>query len=307
MSETVTIPTLRERVRPELWLRFGVAGVLGTAAILKTIELSTSPVVQEGWLHSRELGMVAVNIELLMVCLLVSGFFPKLSWLGATAMFSVFSIVSGYLFLAGAESCNCFGRVSVPPLYTVLLDLTIVGLLLLFRPIGWNELRKEFFGLKKGVPFIAAFWLCLALPATYAMLSVQKNKIAELGTEFIGVDGRKTILLEPEKWVGKELPLFSRIVQPESPEILKQGEWKVVLAHSGCSKCVHLIGDLESASVENTAAIIVPSHAAETLPQTTLPLFQLDNKNDWFASTPYLLKLRSGICVEICSSDGGTP
>ena len=88
MSEAVTIPTLRERFRPELWLRFGVAGVLGTAAVLKTIELSTSPIVQEGWLHSRELGMVAVNIELLMVCLLVSGVLPKLTWLGATVMFS---------------------------------------------------------------------------------------------------------------------------------------------------------------------------------------------------------------------------
>jgi hypothetical protein len=40
------------------------------------------------------------------------------------------------------------------------------------------------------------------------MFWVQKNNIAELGTEFVRADGKKTILLEPKKWVGKKFPLL---------------------------------------------------------------------------------------------------
>jgi hypothetical protein len=40
------------------------------------------------------------------------------------------------------------------------------------------------------------------------MISVEKNNLVELGTEFIGADGRKTILLQPDKWVGKPFPLL---------------------------------------------------------------------------------------------------
>jgi hypothetical protein len=299
MSETVTIPTLSERIRPELWLRFGVAAVLGTAAVLKTIELSTSPVVQEGWLHSRELGMIAVNTELLMVCLLVSGVLPKLTWLGATAMFSVFSVVSGYLFLTGAESCNCFGRASVPPLYTTVFDLTVVGLLLLFRPKGWCEFRKEFFGLKKSAPFIAVFWLCLALPATYAIVSVQKNEVAELGTEFIGADGRKTILLEPEKWVGKEFPLFLRFADPRGSEILKQGEWNILLTQPGCPKCQEMRAEIEAKKITRTAVVVISSQLDEKAPAVSIPTFCLDNRNTWFATTPSVISISDGSCTKI--------
>ena len=230
---------------------------------MKTIELSMSPVVQEGWLHSRELGMVAVNIELLMVCLLVSGVLPKLTWLGATAMFSVFSVVSGYLFLIGAESCNCFGRASVPPLYTVLFDLTVVGLLLLFRSKGWGELRNEFFGLKKSVPIVAVLGLCLALPATYAMLSVKKIDLAELGTEFIGADGKKTVILDAEKWIGMDFPLMEHI---DVKKELGQGIWLVLLHTHTCSACRECVLQYSGLALELSRQEGTPKIAMLELP-----------------------------------------
>ena len=305
MSETVTTPTLRERIRPELWLRFGVAVVLGTAATLKTIEFSTSPVVKEGWLHSRELGIFAVNTELLMACLLIGGVLPKLTWLGTTAMFAVFSVVSGYLFLTGAESCNCFGRVLVPPLYTMLLDLTVVGLLLLLWPTGWSELRNEFFGLKKNVPFIVTFWLCLALPATYAMLSVQKNEVAELGTEFIGAGGRKTVLLEPEKWVGKELPLLPYIVSDQRKEEaqpinrrLKVDKWNIVLVRENCTDCAEFLKRLEP-DERSSLVVSVVTDGNGVSDEIDIPGIKTFLKCDssWIVPTPYFIHTVEGICT----------
>ena len=294
MSEAVTISTLIARIRPDLWLRLGIAAVLGTAAVLKTIELSTSPVVQEGWLHSRVLGTLAVNVELLVVCLLASGVLPKLTWLGTTAMFVVFSVVSGYLFLTGAESCNCFGRVLVSPVYTMVFDLAVVGSLsfsMLFWPIGWNELRNEFFGLIKRIPHVAVIWLCLALPATYTILSVQKNELAELGTEFIGVDGRKTILLEPEKWVGKKFPLLPYIEPPEVREKLKTGEWVLTLYHNGCSECQEVINLLNNVHFGNFVFIDIFPYANE---KGQIQAGWLKKGLVWFAKVPTVVHIIDG-------------
>jgi hypothetical protein len=37
------------------------------------------------------------------------------------------------------------------------------------------------------------------------------------------------IMLEPEKWIGKEFPLISRFTEPEGSEVLQQGTWHVLL------------------------------------------------------------------------------
>ena len=171
----------------------------------------------------------------------------------------------------------------------MIFDLTVVGLFLLFRPAGWSKLRNEFFGLKKSVPFIAAFWLCLALPATCAMLSIQKNEVAELGTEFIGADGRKTILLEPEKWVGKDFPLSPFIEPTEVRERLKTGEWTVVLYHHDCPKCRETIEQCELAGQNNVVVVEVPPYGIR---HTDFSLYaRLTDNLDWFVSSPVVIML----------------
>jgi hypothetical protein len=105
------------------------------------------------------------------------------------------------------------------------------------------------------IGIVAVAWLVFAVPATWAMMSVEKNDLAELGTEFIGADGRKTILLEPDKWVGKEFPLLPYIEPPEVGEKLKIGEWTVVLYHHDCPKCKEVINDLMEKKTENLVCV----------------------------------------------------
>jgi hypothetical protein len=126
---------------------------------------------------------------------------------------------------------------------------------------------QEFAGLKFGKRFFAVvgIWLIVALPITYAMFSVQKNEIAELGTEFIGADGKKTVLLEPEKWIGKEFPLLSFIEPTEEQDKLKNGEWTIVLYHHDCPKCQEVINEFIEKKTENLACVEVPPYAEKVI------------------------------------------
>jgi hypothetical protein len=149
------------------------------------------------------------------------------------------------------------------------LDLVIVGLLAIFRPGGivfhWNTFLGELTGLKLNKRFFAAVgvWLIVALPITYAMLSVQKIGMTELGTEFTGIDGKKTILIDPEKWIGKEFPLLPYIEPVEVREKLKTGQWTVVLYDHDCPKCKKVIDELIEKKTKNLVCVEVPPYGKE--------------------------------------------
>ena len=65
----------------------------------------------------------------------------KLLWIAAMGLFGIFAIVASSKAAAGSRSCGCFGRVEVPPQYTLAIDLWVlgwlgVGLFLAGRPSG---------------------------------------------------------------------------------------------------------------------------------------------------------------------------
>ena len=74
-------------------------------------------------------------------------------------------------------------------------------------------------------------WLSLGIPAAFAMSSYTDTTLSDAG-EIIG-DG-KTVVLEPEKWIGKRFPLLDYI---DIGDKLKEGSWVVVLYHHDCPKC----------------------------------------------------------------------
>jgi uncharacterized membrane protein YphA (DoxX/SURF4 family) len=115
-------------------LRIFLAAVLLTAAVLKTYELATGPVVGDGFLDSRWLLIVAVAFEISFGIWLLAGFSPRQTWAAALLCFVVFACVSLYKALSGHASCGCFGPVQVNPWYTTVFDATVVLLLLYFRP-----------------------------------------------------------------------------------------------------------------------------------------------------------------------------
>ncbi|MDR2346341.1 MAG: hypothetical protein LBE18_09770 [Planctomycetaceae bacterium] len=130
-------------------LRFIIAIILIIAAGLKTYQLATAPIpppVQGSIftpllviLSKRWLLMIIVELEILFALILFSGILRQLTWFISLLCFTSFSIISIIKGLSGESSCGCFGVVAVNPWITVLMDLIIVILLIVFsEPIKIN-------------------------------------------------------------------------------------------------------------------------------------------------------------------------
>ena len=296
-------------IRPRLGfsgLRYGIALILLVAASLKAYQISMAPlppIVQGSvftslleLLNGRNFLMVVVVCELLWALVLIADFCRPLAWLASLIGFSVFTLVSLIKGIAGEADCGCWGNFTVNPFATMVFDLVFVALLLVCRErVVWTFPVVD----RKKLTAVVVAWLVLAGPALFFMLSLKQQPHATLGTEFTGADGKKTILLEPETWIGKEFPLFSRFVEPEGAEVLKQGTWDVLLIHTDCPKCLQMMADLEARRVEKISIVVVPSGSNEKVYNTSFSMFCLDNRNDWFVTTPCVVRISEGICVEV--------
>ena len=198
--------------------RFVVAGILFLATGLKAYQLATAPlppVVQGSvftplleLLNDRYFLMATVVGEILFALILITGIWLQYTWLLSLLGFSVFTLVSMMKGWGGESSCGCFGTVTVNPWLTATFDAAIVGLLIMFRErFDWTVPALD----RKKVLAVLIAWLVLAGLAFLGMFSL-KQRHATLGTEFTRHGGRKMILLEPEKWIGKEFPLVSRFI-----------------------------------------------------------------------------------------------
>jgi len=286
-------------------LRFVVAAVLLLAAGLKAYQLATAPlppVVQGSiftplleLLNGRYLLMAAVVGEILFALVLIAGIQRQWMWLLSLLGFTAFTLISLMRALSGESSCGCFGTITVNPWITTGFDFVIVVLLAIFRERDdWTFSLPPY---RKKLVTVLIVWLVLAGPALFAMLSLKQQSHATLGTEFTGPSGKKMILLEPESWIGQELPLISRFVQPNDSEILKHGTWNVLLAQSDCPKCQEMKAELEARNAKGVAIVMIPSHANEKVLDTHFLVFMLDNQNDWFVTTPCVVKLVDGVCI----------
>jgi hypothetical protein len=200
--------------------------------------------------------------------------------------------------LSGENSCGCFGVVTVNPWITVLIDLIIVVLLVVFRePIKINF--KFSSPVRKKLMLVLLAWLLLAIPVLVVMNSLKQHSHPTLGIEFTGPGGKRMIQLEPENWIGKEFPLPSRFKYVDNHEMFMQGIWTIILIHTECTKCIQLISDIEKQNNENIAIIEIPSDTASVSIKTIFPYFKLDENNGWYITTPFIIKLSDGICVSV--------
>ncbi|MDR0705427.1 MAG: hypothetical protein LBF88_10635 [Planctomycetaceae bacterium] len=288
-------------------LRFVIAAILFFAAGLKTHQLATVPLPppMQGsiftplleFLNQRNLLIIVTELEILFALILCFGIWRRWTWLVSLLCFSAFSLVSAMKGFSGEGSCGCFGVVTVNPWITTTIDVIFVILLIIFREhsnFSFNFSVNE----KRKLIFVLIFWFVLVIPSLFVMLSLKQVHVS-LGTEMTTANGRKKIALEPEKWIGKNFPLISRFEPHTNNEILKQGTWTVILIHADCPKCRKLISKMEKQTTINVAIIDVPSRTPAVLPKTLLPIFKLDENNDWFVSTPCILELSNGICISV--------
>ncbi len=316
----------RARVRASLGydiLRILLAAVLLTAAVLKTYELATGPVLGNGLLDSRWLLMAVVEFELFFGIWLLSGFYPRQTWAAAILCFGIFACVSLYKALAGHASCGCFGPVPINPWYTTAFDAAIVLLLLYWRPRGLSRLSlavilkgtdgapceawsrwsaKDLRGTANAsVPLrslskVFAIWLLLALPAGYSMATYTDATLSEVG-EIVG-DGN-VVVLQLEKWIGRRFPLLDYI---DIGDQIVQGNWMVVFYHQDCPKCQDALINLDHVAkrygIFHVALIGIPPYrnsVANQAKESVLVLHsQLSKTREWFIQTPFFLLLDNG-------------
>ena len=284
-------------------VRIVAAIVLLTAAALKCHQLATEPTIGTGLLESRWFLMATVEAELFASIWLLADIWAKPTWAAVLALFGLFMCVSLYKAISGHATCGCFGRVPVNPWYTRILDVAIVLSLLCWRPKerGLSQFLSDenrTVPLARGLAVLLA-WLAVGLPAAYAMGSYADARLSDAG-EILG-DG-SLVVLEPEDWGGRQLPLLPFI---DIGERLSRGRWLAVLYRHDCPRCQEAIrqvmdqGQGGADGAPTLALIEVPPYAvpARPLGSGSVVRGRLSEAQDWFLQTPCFLSLRDGRVV----------
>ncbi|MEN8251873.1 MAG: hypothetical protein ABFS32_23330, partial [Bacteroidota bacterium] len=114
-------------------------------------------------------------------------------------------------------------------------------------------------------------------------------------------------VLEPETWIGKELPILEHI---DIGEQLKTGNWLVMLYHHDCLGCTEAIPkieqmarDLESSEgLLQFALIEVPPYgppdAGPVSANTLCDVGRLNLSKEWFVTTPALSLIQKSYVLQ---------
>jgi len=278
-----------------------LGALLIIAGALKGWQLLTEPVANNSIWTWRPFMVLHVDFELALGIWLLSGLFKKAAWLAVLICFSLFSFITLYKGLSGAESCGCFGTVDVNPWLTLFaIDTPSVIGLLIFRPVlilkrkadSIRILFQEFF---TPLPSVSRFAIttCLALlilGVTTPILAF--NKPAKITSSYE--------VLEPETWVGKELPILDHI---DIAKQLRKSNWLVLLYHHDCPDCAAAIPKYEQmaryfAGNEDflrIALIEVPTYGQGQVSRNSPCVSgRLADIKEWFVTTPAVALLTDG-------------
>jgi hypothetical protein len=140
-------------------------------------------------------------------------------------------------------------------------------------------------------------WLLASVGLGAAMATYEPMRLGDVG-ELLG-DGR-TVVLTPERWVGKRFPLLDYI---DIGERLAEGEWTVLLYHHDCPRCQEVIAHYAELANRwptdrngrRIAFVEVPPYAG-SLPRMVhrSAVGHLEDKQKWFVTTPLEVVLSGG-------------
>ena len=273
--------------------------LLLTTAMLKGWQLLVEPSISSSIWSYRPFQILAVELELAIGIWLLSGFFKKAAWLITLLCFSFFSLVTTYKAITGAESCGCFGFVSVNPWVTLFaIDLPALAALVIFKPKGEKFLAPlpSFFRFAG----IASFGV-LILVTTLAVLAF--NEPAKITSSYE--------VLGPEMWIGQPLPVLKDI---DIGEKLAKGKWLLIFYRHDCQACKEEIQKYEQSASE-LARIPTGPHVAfvEISPyagpsenflssKTLYTVGKLSDTKDWFIQTPQIVTIEDGRVIKASRS-----
>lgn len=291
-----------------------VAATLGLtllfASILKMSSRSLPINLDDGFFNNWWVLAIAALIELIAGAILLSGLWPKPSWLLGLLLFAVFGCVALYKTFNNSASCGCFGDVHVPPQYMAAFDLCAVVALLFTRRgalLMAKRMRYEESARRAKLAFLIMSLSTGIVVTIYAMSFTRDASIDESG--FISSSG--TVVLDPANWVGRRFALSNHI---DIGKQLDSGQWLLVLYRSDCSHCREVvpryaarardsehIGTLQIAFIEMSSST---EHGEELVhPDSRVHLGRLSSDHNWFAQTPVTLVLKNGSVLHAIEGD----
>jgi hypothetical protein len=303
-------------------MRWIVGLLLVSAAILKATQLIVEPTVAVA--TGRLLPPLQVGVELAVGLFAMSGWYwRQLRWI-ALLLFIAFAGYSFHLATSGATSCGCFGPLRVHPWWTFALDIAVVlGLSIAILRSGWVRRggdRAAHESSAGGAPAKsltslqqseedrwwggelgrrAAHRRIVVAAATAVSIITTALLVRYVNQQTAAAEGMLTmagrlIVLEPEDWVGKALPI-AKFVDLD----LSQGEWTVLLHRDDCPDCHEAVPKYEqlASSGVRVALVEVPPFGEFHPASGACHYCRLSDEREWFVQTPVEIKLRDGIVI----------
>ncbi len=293
------------RVLVPLWL---LAGALTKLVDLSPTSLPTVLVKLMG-ASGVDLGFVLrLSIAVELAAVAVIWLLPALARPVATVMLGFFFVILlGDLFL-GASSCGCFGKVTVPPVVTLIIDGgLLLGVVLLGR-------RSRSLSCKATQPtwqVVAAAMACLVAMAvafgrpmpTAAAPSSDGAQPTASASSTVPLPAQNYYLPDYSTWIGKawaDLDISHWV--EGAPADLQQGQQFIVFYRKDCEHCHELLELFFSGTLSSpTTVVAVPDKAGfptaglQPMPCTECREAELPAGIDWLLQTPVVVRLTDGV------------
>jgi len=279
--------------------RWLVGSILVVAAVLKASDGSGIVSFADYRVLDQAIHYSMIQVELALAACCFSGIKPRATRAALITLFSSFALYALFLVLSGAESCGCFGAVKVNPWWTILLDITLLGVLFLWQPEDWLARVAA----PRSPALFLASYAAVAIPVT-AWLAL--NRPAELRADSMLADGDGFVILEPEHWKGQPLPIADHL---NIGEELTAGEWVLLLYHHDCPKCQEAVPQYQElaerlahdGSATHVALVETPPYASAEIHGPPLEGLagRLSDQREWFVRTPVEIRLNDGIVVDV--------
>ena len=264
-----------------------IAFLLVLTGVLKFHFAVSQPPVDSGILSSRWALILIAQLEWTLAAWLLTGFRRHMAWRVLVFVFVGFLLISVTQAVQG-ESCHCFGVVTVPPGFSLFVDLTVLGLLYCSRQV-WRDCPSKF-GTRL-VIVIAVLFVMGSSASAYALTYHERRDVRSEGAIIIGHG--HNVLLEPESWLGKRFPLLDFV---GDEDLLSKGDWEVWIYRHNCPECSRALRSIGKRQDESRLAILeLPPFASDRITQEDVVWFQADERYSWFGETPIRLNLSSGI------------
>jgi hypothetical protein len=134
-----------------------------------------------GFWESYEFFLIQIPLEFALGVWMVSGLFRKAAWIAGTLCYFAFIFVTLGKWVTGAESCGCFGQITVDPKITLFaMDIPVFLLLAIFFPKGTKLLPPPWPNLAYLLAvFVPTIALMVAAPAAMVPLRPSCIKVQD--------------------------------------------------------------------------------------------------------------------------------